>query len=550
MLSRWRSLMPAVPLWVALLALPGPARASDHAPSEPAHADPEAPAQPASPQAARPVPEPHLTFRLADGLTLSLPGALRTLAGTVDGMAVAPADPHLSRTTPRDDFGYLRLRLEPGLTYMTSGFFRVYRLAAEAEFHFFPTMEEAPHGLEYDPRWEFREELPNIELTEAYLLAAGRDLAIKVGLMRSDFGLGMVSRRAIDASPGSVRRSPFGYGRRGDRTLRLQLAVFPLDPVPAREGAPPTVAPLTLVAAGDLVMDDDSARWAHGDRAYQAILGVSGQAEGFVGTLAGLYRDQEHAHGGHTQVGMLLLSASYDYHSEDADFFAEAELAGIWGETDFSQNALRPGSFEILSGGGVLRVGVRASFFEGVVEGGVASGDDNPFDKKIHTFTFDREYRVGLLLFGEALRASTAVTAYNLADPDYRAEPARGFDRVATGGAVSGALYVNPRIALTPTEGLVFQAGYLYAASERAYTDQFQSGLQGGAAAGPRGALGEHALGHEVDLGVAYRHRFPGVALQTRAQFAWCRPGAVFDTAAGEAAPPMTGVWLEMEVAW
>ncbi len=200
--------------------------------------------------------------------------------------------------------------------------------------------------------------------------------------------------------------------------------------------------------------------------------------------------------------------------------------------------------------GGLARFGLETGMFKGVLEAGSASGDDNPFDDQVRGFSFDREYRVGLLLFREVLRTATAVTAYNVADPAYRGAPPRGFDRIATGGAVRGATYVNPRFTLKPTDGLHVFAGFLYAASDGEYVDAFRSGLEGGAPVGPRGARAADDLGWEVDLGVRYAFDVERVRLAVRAEGAWFVPGEVFDDEDGAALNDIFGFWLNLGARW
>ncbi len=489
-----------------------------------------------------------VTVGIGRALALTLPGALRLVGGRADGVQTSAPDPAVDEVTEADAFGTYRLRLRPALVAPGVGFFKVYRLAVDAELTGLAFGGDTPVGLEHDPRQRHREDRSGLRLSQAYALAAGAHLALKVGLVRSHFGLGVVANDGEDATPGVVRASPFGFAREGDRNARVQVAAFPLRPGVGGDGR--STRPLTLAVAADAIIDDDTARWADDDRAYQ-ILGGAFIDVADLRLGAGLVRrEQTYAEGGETKVWIGVAHGRYDVLHAPIELWAEGELAAYFGETTLSQSVFQSTPFEVFAMGGVGRVGARWSTLRGVLEGGYASGDDNPFDDQVRTFSFDRSYRVGLLMFHEALRTHTAITAHNVADETFRGEPPRGYDALASGGAVRNAVYLNPRFAWTPLRGATLYAGYLYGRTEEPMTDAFRSGVAGGTSTGPRGAIDAHALGHEVDLGAGYRHRVGDVQLGARAELAWFQPGAVFDTADGDGADDMTGAWLHLEAAW
>ena len=115
---------------------------------------------------------------------------------------------------------------------------------------------------------------------------------------------------------------------------------------------------------------------------------------------------------------------------------------------------------------------------------------------------------------------------------------------------MQAALYINPRISYTPMEGLTLMAGYLHATSDGYYHDPYQSGLAGGASAGPAGALGRDHLGDEFDLGVNYELSLSHVVLRMRAEAAWFAPGNAFETPEGEALKDVFGAWLHGDLRW
>ncbi len=477
--------------------------------------------------------------------SFELPGSVRFVAARVSGVAVEIDDPEISDELPEDSSGRFRLRLKPTLTFGDPGWslFQRYYLAVEGEAWWHAYGEAPAPALAYEPVSNFRAEELRARLAQAYAEAAGRHLLVRFGLVRSSVGLGTVASDASDADPRQVRSSPYGFSHLGDRSMRLQVAAFPLavDKLGPR---------LTVFAAADAVVEDDSADWLDGDRAYQGWAGVLGRVDAVRGGLGGLYRRQDHEQGGRTETGIVFATASLDLDAGPVALYADAEAAGYFGKTDFARSANRPGDYDILAAGGVLRAGTRWRRLEAALEGGYASGDDNPFDAELRSFSFDRERRVGLLMFGEALRLVSAAGAFNLADETYRAEPSRGFERGATEGAVRNAVYLNPRVGLRACEHISLTFGYLWAEAAVAYADPQRSGVAGGQPTSPRGAVEARALGHELNAGVVLDWQTDWALLRATAQGAWFDPGEVFDDPDGAAADDMLGLWLHGEATW
>ncbi|TNF23626.1 MAG: hypothetical protein EP329_27000 [Deltaproteobacteria bacterium] len=505
-----------------------------------------------SPAAAqqRPVFDPtRLHMTAGDSLIVAVPGEMTLTFGHLDALPIDVEDADAARTVPEEDFLRARLRLQPSLLLTGAGWrpFALYQLAADADvLHHLLAVGSGRDALTYDPVGRSDAGFSGDGyLQQLYALAAGPNFALKVGLMRSHWGLGMLANEGEDPDLNGTG-SPFGYAERADRVVRAQVAVFPT--AAEKPGAEP---PLTLAVAFDAVVEDDTASWSAGDRAYQALAAVRGHYGRFSGGFYGVHRRQKHHEGGETIVTVLDAEARGDFvRSKDLHVWLEGEAATILGSSSLAQSATEPGAFDVKSSGGVLRFGVGAGVFEGLLELGVASGDDNPFDEKIRDFSFDREYRVGLLMFREMMRTSTAITALNLADPTWQGTPPRGYEHLTTEGAVRGASYVNPRITVRPTRELALYAGFLYGASDGAYVDPFRSSLAGGAAVGPNGALEKDALGIEVDLGARYVKRFERLALVARAELGWFNPGGVFDRAAGEEVDDVLGFWLHLGARW
>ncbi|MDP6946330.1 MAG: hypothetical protein QF464_19430, partial [Myxococcota bacterium] len=443
-------------------------------------------------------------FTLGEHGLVSLPGRVEVIGGYADGMAVEVADPQAADALPADLSISTRLRMAPSLTFEGRAWpvFTIYQLSADLDIRYEAGRASLDEALVYDPVQTGRNRLPTPRLLAARGAAIGEHISLSFGLTRSSWGLGMLANDGAPRGP-IDGASPFGFARTADRVVRAQIAAFPFgrpdERGPDGEALEP---PLTVAVAADAVVEDDTANWVHGDRTWHAVGAVRGRVEGFRGGLYAVHRRQTHGEGGYTHVTVVDLHARQDLTARNVRIWAEIEAALTVGETTYAQHPLHPGPQDVMAGGMLLRMGTRGSGFGAVLEAGYASGDDNPFDTEQRAFSFDREYRVGLLMFRESLRKSTAVTAANIADPTYRATPPRGFERAATAGAVRGAVYVNPRLTYEITDGLTAMAGYLHATSDGTYTDPFQSGLVGGASAGPRGALLATHFGDEIDLGL------------------------------------------------
>jgi hypothetical protein len=491
-------------------------------------------------------------FTIGEHALVTFPGRLEVVGGYVDGMAVDVAAPQGLDLLPSDLSLASRLRVAPSLTLHGSTWplFTAYQVSADLDIRYESGSSVVDEALAYDPVRAARDRPPIPRLLQANATAIGSHMAVSFGLTRSSWGLGML---ANDGGPREVAEgaSPFGFARHADRVVRAQVLVFPLGrPTGNGPDGESQEPPLTVALAADAVVDDDTANWAHGDRAWHAVGALRGRIEGLRGGIYGVHRVQDHAEGGETQVTVLDLHVRQDLYASDIRIWAELEMAITFGETTYAENALDLGPQDVLAGGGIFRVGTRGGGLGIVLEGGYASGDDNPFDTEQRAFTFDREHRVGLMMFREALARSTAVAAANIADPTHRASPPRGFHRAATGGAVRGAVYINPRVTYEIVEGLQVMVGYLHATSDGFYTDPFQSGLQGGTSMGTRGVPLPRTFGDELDLGLDYVLDLKPLRLRFRGELAWFDPGDIFASFEDPDPADQLGGWLHGEVRW
>ncbi len=183
------------------------------------------------------------------------------------------------------------------------------------------------------------------------------------------------------------------------------------------------------------------------------------QSEGLVGadddmqaiSLAVGYRSET--------LGVGLLS-NYRYRPEKPDPW-QAYTGSLWGFAELGQVRAELEAVGVFGGGNLdggqddvtvtaMGVMVKGDYqadklsFGG--EFGIASGDDDPSDKDITTFSFDRDHNVGLLLFEEAM---PTLESASVSDEN----GGRTTDAARSGDTISNAIYFRPavRYKLLPT---------------------------------------------------------------------------------------------------
>ncbi|MFT6816515.1 MAG: hypothetical protein ACJATT_000314 [Myxococcota bacterium] len=129
----------------------------------------------------------------------------------------------------------------------------------------------------------------------------------------------------------------------------------------------------------------------------------------------------------------------------------------------------------IAAGGAILEGGVGFDFAKVGLVAGVATGDST-IDNTRTTFTFDRDYNVGLLMFEQPLPTFAIRT-------ESGEIVGRSFDQVASGNAVSNALFLKPRIQRNINDQFEVEASLLWArvlaapsAGRESYGFEFNAG--------------------------------------------------------------------------
>lgn len=452
----------------------------------------------------------------------------------VDLGPVPPADPRRpdpATATPEEDALFARLRLSPALFLLTPDFpFTLWRLQAEVDVFNNWVATADRDFLAVDPRARAETGLVGQRLSQLSLSAVGQHVAVQVGLTRFGWGMGLLANGGQDPRPHQAE-SPFGFALQGDRVIRVGASVFPLG-----QGLR-LKPPLAVSLAFDTTYDDDLADHERGDRAHQLVAAVLGHTSTLTAGVFLAHRTQRHWQGGSTSVTAFDLYARLALaESDGVKAFLELELATIRGNTSLAQTTHYDGALDVDQLGALIRFGIERGPFLGILELGALSGDNNPFDDEQRAFSADRDHRVGLLMFREVMTAHAAVTANNVADPDYRGTPPRGYENLATHNAARGVFYANPRVSFELAQGqhpVHLYAGFLYASTDGENVDPFWSGNAGGAPRGPRNGPPATELGYEVDLGLSARLPVWDFDLDLRLEGAFFSPGKLFADADG-----------------
>lgn len=319
------------------------------------------------------------------------------------------------------------------------------------------------------------------------------DTRLELGLNTSHWGLGMVAHDG-DHEP------LFGRTDFGDRVLRLRSTWMPPQGQRRRGN-------WALVAAADLVVDDDTATLMEDDRAGQAILSAVHTRAG--GATYGVYTVFRYQHelGPDRTLAAAVIDGYADVPLALGDWALDlaAEGAFIGGRTDRATTYSSPESI------GIAQLGLvgHATLTEpgdrvlGHLVAGWASPDADGDDGTTHSFTFDRDFDAGLVLFDQVLGSVDAATHVHLTDPQRVHEPPDGVEALVREGAIHDAAFLQPVLQGKPVDWLDLRAGVLAAWATAPAANPFYSFRAGGS---PRNqhdvAPGGRYLGTEIDWGV------------------------------------------------
>jgi len=133
----------------------------------------------------------------------------------------------------------------------------------------------------------------------------------------------------------------------------------------------------------------------------------------------------------------------------------------------------------VTSFGALLELGLIADPWQVGLDFGMATGDEDPNDLRFKTFTFDRDYSVGLFLFEQPMPMLGATVASEV-------NGGRDDGYVATGDALANAVFLKPQMARQLGKGWTVDASALFAwaaklpesmGDQRSYGIEFGTGM-------------------------------------------------------------------------
>lgn len=398
---------------------------------------------------------------------------------------------------------------------------------AELELFYGQVDGEFDHvGAAY--RLDARETLPgwdlkNAELRQLWLTWRPEWFVIRAGQMGSHWGLGVLANDGRP-TPGRV-----GMQDQGDLSDRIIIATKPLASLFPDHWAGQIVAAL----GGGIVYRDENSSLRDGDVAGEALLSVfySGEQLWTGLYVAGRFADDQA--GTRLDVVALDLHARYEQPVGTCGPIGALELIYVAGKTDRVITADHLDGLNVSAFGAVARAGWQFAFWglRSELEVGYASGDPDPHDSTVTSFSFDPDYKVGLVLFDSVMRGMTAMAAEQAADPNRVGQALPGTDQLASRGRVTNALYVFPQVRLQPIEQLHIMAAFLYAWSAVEFSQSYQTFDNGGVPTNAYGlANAGRKLGWEIDLGLDWdQPLFSNLHLVAGLQAGWFFPGSAFE---------------------
>ncbi len=320
----------------------------------------------------------------------------------------------------------------------------------------------------------------------------------EVGLVPSHWGLGMV------ANDGAHEKL-FGQGQFGDRVFRARHTTQP-------SGGDGNALPVYLSLGVDRVLADDMARMVDGQKAWQALASALYRTGDLSTGFYAVVRNQEEpAEEGEipreTLVSMLdgIVSVPFALGEEGWGLILEMEAAGVVGRTDRATTYESTEAVRVNSGAAAARIRLRAPEDRAVLHlrGGYATGDGRPDDGLSSTFTMDRDFDAGLVLFHELLGSVDAATHALLSDPERSGQPPDGLDTLTGEGALRGAVYAQPVLQVQAGDRVDLRLGGMMAWSTAPVRQAFYSYRSGGVNRNHHNQpAGGYALGSEVDWSV------------------------------------------------
>ncbi|MCA9664127.1 MAG: hypothetical protein KC503_01020 [Myxococcales bacterium] len=317
----------------------------------------------------------------------------------------------------------------------------------------------------------------------------------------------------------------FGNQRLGDMVERAMFATQPL--------------PNFFVAAGaDLVYRDVNASLLDEDIAVNLVGALFYRSQRtFVGFF-GTFRNQWDRDDDRLQIGAFDLHARRRGRLASGRLKYDVGFEGVLlvGSTTRVRVEPQLEAARVLAGLAMARARLFhvASRLGLTLEVGFASGDNDRNDDTVRHATFHPDYRVGMILFPELMAGLTARSADRLANPDHVQRAPQGARWVPSRGGVQNAVYIWPRVSISPVAGLALRFGVLYARAVADVADPYWSNtLSGGSNRSFfGGSASQRDLGVELQGGASYKLTLTRtLSLAFALEWAHLFPGSAFDDA-------------------
>ena len=332
----------------------------------------------------------------------------------------------------------------------------------------------------------------NFNLRAAQVKRKFGGLAVQSGITTSHWGLGLI------ANDGNHEQL-FSRTDYGDRVFRTAAITKPMDK-------------LVVMVGGDWVLEDDIGGYTDGHMAYQGLASAQyfANKDNAVGFLS-VYRKQTKMDTEKSLEGMIL-----DVYAKGLQSVGNLELYGavegvyLHGEHGQISNRMNPDGLAVRSYGTVAQLEVRHQKATVGLHAGFASGDANPSDDVYSTFSIDRDYNAGSMIF-DLHQAATEVATYNLiTDPEHAGNPPDGVEFAVTEGAIRQAMYLQPTFTYKGfTDWMDVAVGSVLAWQTVPVSSPFISYRNGGVAVNHLGEATEgYQLGVELNWAVMINHQY------------------------------------------
>jgi hypothetical protein len=384
-----------------------------------------------------------------------------------------------------------------------------------------------------------------LDLRKLYLEYKWASGAFRVGLQTQSWGLGMLANDgAKDPEAGD-----FGQQQFGNTTYRALFAVRPLFQLGGMFRA------FETALAADLINRDNFGEFVKGDRAFQGVLALrlAKDADNTLGVYA-VYRNQRNINStdGGKATDVLVIDAAGKW-----EFFKRRnrvlkvgfEALTINGTTTQARNE-NAAVLRVQQFGAAAKVSYRLHRLTLLADWGFASGDQNPQDDRVENFRFDRDFKVGLVLFDHVMAYQSARAGVRASDPNLVGIAPEGADLLGTAGSITGVWYLFPRVKYGLFEWLDVYGGPLFAFSTARLADPFNARIGGGTAINPLGGRPGMYMGTEVDLGVQARYRpIPELLITATGEGGLFLPGDAYTLPTGGVMGPVGFGRLRLSIA-